>query len=572
MKIVDERGRFKTIVDRGRYYGTMDKDGNIVISPSLGYRVLGCFYDDITVAAIDTPHGLGYGLVNDKGEPICDFRYTFLEDWGEGYYRAWYSSKYNIVRWDGTEVLPDRYSHVSMVTHGLIIARNTIPRTKHSPTRYTYAVFSVDGKTVVPEGIYDSIHWVYENRTRVDADVTGLYAETLDCCYILDFDGNEFNLMDGVNLLQDPRVQRIMCCDDIMPWERVDYTICRNCIFRNTILPNQGGCSQLEMRAFRKQIIHGWFIGLMDSCEYKKRSLDDKSLKEYREEQEMLKLMKENDTFAINLVNDFVNEKLQGDIDKLPYYDFSTPFNPSNYGQNPDDKYFGSNNSAQDTPIVKAILSLVFKNTWNELNYLAIDKIKYRTCTVNPFTPLFGVRLAENNYKAVSQFNLSPELYQRIEAVYTLHQTIGNMLVLPNKHDTTYGNLAFYLERGYRIRGYMDKFLMEMEDAFAQPRYADVGMVQLVHKCKKELLRYSRYPGFTLMCKRLMLDDFLDAEGKPHKIFDGLYCASRPQPTLEQYMHAIPQYLDFCETSIPNRGHQITARLKEILQQTSQQV
>jgi len=160
-------------------------------------------------------------------------------------------------------------------------------------------------------------------------------------------------------------------------------------------------------------------------------------------------------------------------------------------------------------------------------------------------------------------------LYQRIESVYTLHQTIGNMLVLPNKHDTTYGNLAFYLERGYRIRGYMDRFLIELEDAFTQPRYADVGMVQLVHKCRKELLRYSRYPGFTLMCKRLMLDDFLGEDGKPRKIFDGIYCASRTKPTEEDYMHAIPQYLAFCENFIPKRGRRITERLNEILKETS---
>jgi len=64
--------------------GTMDADGNIVISPAMGFRVLGIFYDDITVAAIDAPDGLRYGLINDKGEPICDFRYRFIEPWGSG--------------------------------------------------------------------------------------------------------------------------------------------------------------------------------------------------------------------------------------------------------------------------------------------------------------------------------------------------------------------------------------------------------------------------------------------------------------------------------------------------------
>jgi len=178
--------------------GTMDADGNIVISPAMGFRVLGIFYDDITVAAIDAPDGLRYGLVNDKGEPICDFRYRFIEPWGQGYYRAWYSSKYNILRRDGTEVLPERYGFVSHVRHGLIIVSNTIPKTKQTPTRYTYAVVRADGQTIVPLGKYDTIRWLYTND---DEDVTGLYAETLDCCYLLDFDGNEFNLVDGVNLL-----------------------------------------------------------------------------------------------------------------------------------------------------------------------------------------------------------------------------------------------------------------------------------------------------------------------------------------------------------------------------------
>jgi len=565
MRIVDEEGRFKTIEDEDRYYGTMDKDGNIVISPSMGFRVLGRFYDDIAVAAIDTPTGLRYGLVNDKGEPICDFRYTFLEDWGEGYYRASYSSKYNIVRRDGTEVLKDRYSHLSKVRHGLVIAGNTIPKTKETPTRYTYAVIRVDGETIVPEGKYDLIRRVDRYIAKNEGlELVGFYAETLDCCYLLDFDGSELNLVDWENPLDDS--------DDTFPWEDVKYTICHNCIFRDTILPNQGGCSQLEKRAFRKTIIHDWFIGLKDiACQYKKTSLDDRSLKEYREEQEMLRLMKENDTFAIDLINDFVNEKLQGDIDKLPYYDFSAPLRQPHYGVEPEEKYFADSNSAKDTPIVKAILSLVFKDAWNELNYQAFEQLKYRTCLVNPFVSLFGARIAENNYKAVSQFGLSPELCRRIESVFTLHQTIGNMLVLPNKHDATYDNLAFYLERGSRIRGYMDKFLIELDDAFAQPRYADAGMVQLVRKCKKELLRYSRYPGFTLMCRRLMLDDFLGDDGKPRKIFDGIYCGSRKQPTEDEYRHAIPQYLQFCENFIPRRGQRITERLKEILNQAANQ-
>lgn len=128
MRIVNEQGRFKTI-EEGCYYGTMDKDGNIIISPSMGFRVLNVFYDDITVAAVDSPNGLRYGLVNDKGDTVCNFQYSFLEDWGEGYYRACYSSKYNIVMKDGTEVLTNHYSSVSKVRHGLIIASNTIPKT-----------------------------------------------------------------------------------------------------------------------------------------------------------------------------------------------------------------------------------------------------------------------------------------------------------------------------------------------------------------------------------------------------------------------------------------------------------
>jgi len=137
----------------------------------------------------------------------------------------------------------------------------------------------------------------------------------------------------------------------------------------------------------------------------------EERLKKYREEKEMLRLMKANGTFAIDLINDFVNEKLQGDIDQLPYYDFSASFNRYDSRSTPDDKYFGVNlNSPNDTPIVKAILSLVFKDAWDELNYDALDYLKYRTCKVNPFVSLFGIRLTENNYKAVSKFGLSPVL------------------------------------------------------------------------------------------------------------------------------------------------------------------
>ena len=65
----------------GLYEGLMDDKGNVVISPKRGYRSIGDFIDGVAIGfrLNHKPKEGGWGLLNEKGEKITEFKYWFIE-------------------------------------------------------------------------------------------------------------------------------------------------------------------------------------------------------------------------------------------------------------------------------------------------------------------------------------------------------------------------------------------------------------------------------------------------------------------------------------------------------------
>lgn len=111
--------------------------------------------------------------------------YSYIEEWGEGFYKIEQGAKKNIMRPDGTVVLKAWHNDVFKVKHGFFLFSNTIRKSKNNPkTRYTYGLAHVTGDVIFPM-IFDSADWLEKGD--------GIYAEINSKPYILTLDGSVYD-------------------------------------------------------------------------------------------------------------------------------------------------------------------------------------------------------------------------------------------------------------------------------------------------------------------------------------------------------------------------------------------
>ncbi len=108
-------------------------------------------------------------LINRAGDRITD-GYTYIEEYGEGYYKAEQGARENILRPDGSVVLRVWHNDVFRVKHGFFVFSNTIRKSKTNPkTRYTYGVAHVNGDIIFPM-IFDTAYWM-KNANFIYAEI-----------------------------------------------------------------------------------------------------------------------------------------------------------------------------------------------------------------------------------------------------------------------------------------------------------------------------------------------------------------------------------------------------------------
>ena len=128
-------------------------------------------------------------LIDRSGKQVSDW-YSYIEEWGSGYYKAEQGVKKNILRPDGTIVLKEWHNDVFKVeTNGFFIFSNTIRKSKTNPkTRYTYGVANVNGDIIFPM-VFDRASWM----EKKDA----IYAEINEKPYIVTLDGSLYDPARG---------------------------------------------------------------------------------------------------------------------------------------------------------------------------------------------------------------------------------------------------------------------------------------------------------------------------------------------------------------------------------------
>lgn len=166
-------------------------------------------------------------------------------------------------------------------------------------------------------------------------------------------------------------------------------------------------------------------------------------------------------------------------------------------------------------------------------------------------------------FKGLDKFSPSEELRDRVVRFWNLHQTIGNIILLPTM--LTQNLVEINQTRAKRLwRNYPDSFLKELREELVDETHRNKYLQSECYKNRKIYARCKTKDGFNRLMKELLLEDFLDENGLPVHRFAGVGSMDKGL-NKETYLKAVDEYLDFCEKEIPLRAGRIIDRLKDIL-------
>jgi hypothetical protein len=287
---------------------------------------------------------------------------------------------------------------------------------------------------------------------------------------------------------------------------------------------------------------------------YEERFLEtqeEERLRKYIEKKEKEEKAKQDGTYARELIKDFIREKLDGDICKLPSFDFGTLREDEKYG---DCKGFSF--SVDKCNIVKAIMSVAFADVWPELNQYNIERYKYLCNGINYTQYLFGANIMDKFFKGMEKFNPTKEQHERAVRVYHLTNCIGNIWVLPGGIDKD--------KDTYHYHGYADLFLKGIYAAMTGNGKVQPDLKATLYKVRKLMVNYQGGDGFRQFALDMMLNDYIDYYGKPIDLFMHVWSMMKDLKP-ETYFKAVDEYCDFMEQFVPKRGKMIVEKLKKKL-------
>ena len=363
-------------------------------------------------------------------------------------------------------------------------------------------------------------------------------------------EGQDATLSNMVHkLADDADIKDFIEVEDNFPYHGVEGTVCEGCIYAGGIKGKGEGCGRLFEKSFRNRYLKG-------CCEYRKTDLGKPSefekMEKYHKEKEKEKAEKSSDVYALRIVKDFIKERLDGDIDKLRDFDLATLTGDEKYGR----EFCPTNELA------KSIMTLVFGSVWPNLSVDAINHYEYSSSQMVHFQNLFGSNIMDQYFKGMQNFCPSKEQFERALRVAHLLNGIGNLWVLPNKLNDK-ESMATYKDNP-KFRGYMDRYLQAMYTVFMDGKRPDMHLKGIFYKNRKVMTVYQGAEGWTHFVNNMMLQDYVDEEGKPKEIFDYVWSYMKDLDR-ESYFRSVDKFCTFCEEAIPKRADRIISILKSIL-------
>ena len=282
--------------------------------------------------------------------------------------------------------------------------------------------------------------------------------------------------------------------------------------------------------------------------EYDEFRMDDASWLEEMENEEL-----ETNTIlahahedARQLIRAFVEERLNGELDRLKDFNFTTLENDVKYGQQE-----GLDFDADDCLLARAIYVLVWGDVFPHMNMLSIGKGRaYHGDTMNTFHTMFGREIPEQPgcFQGVENYHPNEQMRNLARKFHDLVPTIGNYVVLPNHANKCGKTINTYRGCHNLWRDYFDQFMLALEAVLSDGPQQDAELRHLVRE--RNGLAFEKYfslEGFRSFSERLFLDAYI-GEGGHAFLFNTcmtgkvMYHWMMPRPSDEEYLKGAQWY------------------------------
>lgn len=270
-----------------------------------------------------------------------------------------------------------------------------------------------------------------------------------------------------------------------------------------------------------------------------------------------MKLITKQDAMA--LLKQFVNERLDGKIDRLKEYDFRLLFDSFLFGCP------GRPLDCDNSNLANAIYVILWSGILPDCGFETIGiNLPYRGDTINTFNTFFGREMDHRPgfYAGLEKYQPDERLRERVRSFYGLCSTIGNFVMLPN---ISFDKKTINTHRGSNDwRDFFDQFLINLELCLKDGCSKDRILSGLIEKNAFFFNCFGGDDRLLQMAKILFLDDYFNASGNPREIFTLNY-HWRDLSRRQEYLEAANIYLDIAPVIIHHRAEKMIAELKKYL-------
>lgn len=253
----------------------------------------------------------------------------------------------------------------------------------------------------------------------------------------------------------------------------------------------------------------------------------------------------------IELINSFVAEKLEGDIQRLADFPLASLRSDKVYGCP------GRNFDADDTELMRAIYCVAFHDTWENISMDNLGNGKLRGDTLNTFNTLFS---APWNEKFTAIWNPDEELKGKIKAFNTTYHTVGNMAILP---DRRIGGWSINKHRGCHDEwhDYEDRFLDALYKVLTRQPDRDLDLEELVSLNDKDFQPFYGEDGWRRFIEGNMLEYYVADDYKPVVSSKGYTFWRGGYTNKDRFISECHRYIDFSTEIIKDRARRIIDKI-----------
>ena len=260
------------------------------------------------------------------------------------------------------------------------------------------------------------------------------------------------------------------------------------------------------------------------------------------------------DEYAKRLIELFVEDVLEGDLDNLVSFNLNTIKDNTLYGY-----AYGGAYCPEQARIVRAIMLAVFGNLWPDITLDSFIQHEYSVERINFTTYIFGANIGDEYFKGLNKFQPTKTLHDRCVEVNRLMYTIGNYWILPCGVTPDLGT--------YRYHWMTDLYLSDMFKVLTDNDDADPTLKRLFDKSERAIEKYHSADGFKKLMRGMMMNKYLYRTGEPKDVLPRIWSMKQPM-TMWEYFDGVEKYCKFMEEFIPKRGQKIVDKLKKLLNNT----